>query len=91
MKRLDDRDPVVAIVLGNEVEVGHDQCSHVVAVGDVDGRAVVDGADAHQEEVPRRLRRLLRQALDQVGMEVAERRNPLPPVAMRSKSRVRFR
>ena len=50
-ERLDEGDAVAQVVVGHQVVVGGDQGAEVLAEGDVDRRAVVEGADAHVEDV----------------------------------------
>ena len=89
-ERLDDGDAVVAVVLGHEVEVGGDQRPQVVAEGDVDRRAVVDGADAHQEQCRAAFAASCARRSTRSGWRSPSGSTPVPPVAMRSRSPVRF-
>ena len=69
-KGLHERDPVVLVVHRIELEVRRHDRAQVVAEGDVDRRAVVERADAHLEDVLRRVRRLVGEPVDQVGMQL---------------------
>ena len=59
------------VVVGDRIGVGRDDGAQELAEGDVDRRAVVEGADAHHQHVLRRLRRFGRQTVHQVRMDGA--------------------
>ncbi len=70
-ERLDHRDPIAAVVVSHQLGVGRDQGPEVFAEGQVNRRAVIQGPDAHGQNVLGRLRRFSGKAGDEVRVERA--------------------
>ena len=77
---VDHRDAIPPVVVPDHVEVGRDEGAEVLAEGKVHRRDVVERPDAHGEQVPRRLGRLLGQTVREVGVDVSvgETASPAP-------------
>ena len=53
------------------VDVGSDDTSQKIAEGDIDGRAVIDGANAHLEDALSRASRLHAEPPGQIRMDIS--------------------
>ena len=78
-ERVDEGQAVVGIVVGREVGVRRHHGAQKVAERHLDGRDVVERAQAHREHPLRRPGRFARKAVHQVGMEAAFRQEAGAP------------
>ena len=74
-ERLDHRDSIAAIVVLDQLGVGRDQGPEVFAESQVDRRTVIQGPDAHGQDVLGRLRCFPGKPGDEVGVELTRGQN----------------
>ena len=88
-ERLDEGDPVVVLVVADEVVVGGDQGPEVLEEGDIDRRQVVQGPDAMLRTWPAALAASSARRWTRSGWIAPGCSAPVPPVASRIRSAVR--
>src|SRR6266516_893595 len=74
-KRLDEGDAITQVVVAYEIEVGSNECPQVVAESQVDWWTVVQGTNAHVEDVLRRFGGLARHPVNKIRMQLSGGQN----------------